>query len=76
MINVALGVAVLTVVATGLAARGSTAYLVQLVTGALLLTMIAIEFLAGRLTLRDTILGAGLRGRTREPEDAGSQREG
>ena len=59
-----------------LAARGSTAYLVQLVTGALLLTMIAIEFLAGRLTIRDTILGAGLRERTRAPEDVDSQREG
>ena len=68
--NVALGVAVLTVVATGLAARGSAASLVQLVTGALLLTMIAIEFLAGRLTLRDTVFGAGLRGRSRDSKDA------
>jgi len=70
VINVALGVAVLTVVATGLAARGSAAYLVQLVTGALLLTMIAIEFLAGRLTLRDMVFGAGLRGRSRDSKDA------
>ena len=38
--------------------------------------MIAIEFLAGRLTIRDTILGAGLRGRTRRPEDVDSRREG
>ena len=75
VINVALGVAVLTVVATGLAARGSTAYLVQLVTGALLLTMIAIEFLAGRLTIRDTVFGAGLRGRSQGPQDSSSQRE-
>ena len=67
--NVALGVAVLTVVATGLAARGSAASLVQLVTGALLLTMIAIEFLAGRLTLRDTVFGAGLRRNSRDPTD-------
>ena len=66
----ALGVAVLTVVATGLAARGSAASLVQLVTGALLLTMIAIEFLAGRLTLRDAVFGAGLRGRSRDSKDA------
>lgn len=70
VLNVALGVAVLTVVATGLAARGSAASLVQLVTGALLLTMIAIEFLAGRLTLRDTVFGAGLRGRSRDSKDA------
>ena len=41
-----------------------------LVTGALLLTMIAIEFLAGRLTLRDTVFGAGLRGRSRDSKDA------
>ena len=67
--NVALGVAVLTVVATGLAARGSAASLVQLVTGALLLTMIAIEFLAGRLTLRDTVFGAVLRRNSRDPTD-------
>ena len=70
VLNVALGVAVLTVVATGLAARGSAASLVQLVTGALLLTMIAIEFLTGRLTLRDTVFGAGLRGRSRDSKDA------
>ena len=55
--NVALGVAVLSVVGTGLAARGSSASLVQLVTGALLLTVITIEFLAGRLTLRNTVFG-------------------
>lgn len=67
--NVALGVAVLTVVATGLAARGSAASLVQLVTGALLLTMIAIEFLAGRLTLQDTVFGAVLRRNSRDPTD-------
>ena len=46
--NVALGVAVLSVVAAGLAARGSEASLVQLVTGALLMTVIAIEFIAAR----------------------------
>jgi ribose transport system permease protein len=69
--NVALGVAVLSVVGTGLAARGSSASLVQLVTGALLLTVITIEFLAGRLTLRNTVLGRGLRGRAGEPAGAG-----
>jgi ribose/xylose/arabinose/galactoside ABC-type transport system permease subunit len=57
VLNVALGVAILSVVGTGLAARGSSASLVQLVTGALLLTVITIEFLAGRLTLRNTVFG-------------------
>lgn len=57
VINVALGVAVLSVVGAGLAARGSSASLVQLVTGALLLTVITIEFLAGRLTLGNTVFG-------------------
>ena len=52
VVNVALGVAILSVVSAGLAARGSSASLVQLVTGALLLTVITIEFLAGRLTRR------------------------
>jgi ribose transport system permease protein len=57
VVNVALGVAILSVVAAGLAARGSSASLVQLVTGALLLTVITIEFLAGRLTRRSTVFG-------------------
>jgi ribose/xylose/arabinose/galactoside ABC-type transport system permease subunit len=57
VVNVALGVAILSVVGTGLAARGSSASLVQLVTGALLLTVITIEFLAGRLTLGNTVFG-------------------
>ncbi|HET7714690.1 MAG TPA: ABC transporter permease [Bauldia sp.] len=60
VINVALGVAVLSVVGTGLAARGSSASLVQLVTGALLLTVITIEFLAGRLALGDTVFGRAI----------------
>ena len=55
VLNVALGVAVLSLVGAGLAARGSSASLVQLVTGGLLLAMIAIEFLAGRLTLQSSI---------------------
>jgi ribose/xylose/arabinose/galactoside ABC-type transport system permease subunit len=72
VLNVALGVAVLSVVGTGLAARGSSASLVQLVTGALLLTVITIEFLAGRLTLRDTVFGRALpRGRSREAAGGG-----
>jgi ribose/xylose/arabinose/galactoside ABC-type transport system permease subunit len=49
VLNVALGVAILSVVVAGLAARGTSASLVQLVTGSLLLTVIALEFLAGRL---------------------------
>ncbi len=55
--NVALGVAILSVVVSGLAARGTSASLVQLVTGALLLAVIAGEFLAGRLVLGKTVLG-------------------
>ena len=58
--NVALGVAILSVVGTGLAARGSSASLVQLVTGALLLTVITVEFLAGRLALGNTVFGRAL----------------
>lgn len=57
VLNVALGVAILSVVSTGLAARGSSASLVQLVTGALLLIVITIEFLAGRLNLGGTVFG-------------------
>ena len=55
VLNVVLGVAALSVVGAGLAARGSSASLVQLVTGALLLTVIAMEFMAGRLALRNTV---------------------
>jgi ribose/xylose/arabinose/galactoside ABC-type transport system permease subunit len=70
--NVVLGVAILSVVGAGLSARGSEASLVQLVTGALLLTMIAIEFLAGRLRPRDTVFGRGLRsGGSRRAAGAG-----
>jgi len=60
VLNVALGVAILSVVGTGLAARGSSASLVQLVTGALLLSVITIEFLAGRLTLGNTVFGRAI----------------
>jgi ribose/xylose/arabinose/galactoside ABC-type transport system permease subunit len=70
--NVVLGVAILSVVGAGLSARGSEASLVQLVTGALLLTMIAIEFIAGRLRPRDTVFGRGLRsGGSRRAAGAG-----
>lgn len=47
--NVALGVAILSVISAGLAARGAPASLVQLVTGGLLLAVVALEFAAGRL---------------------------
>jgi ribose/xylose/arabinose/galactoside ABC-type transport system permease subunit len=49
VLNVALGVAILSVISAGLAARGAPASLVQLVTGGLLLVVIALEFVAGRL---------------------------
>ena len=71
MINVALGVAMLSVVGAGLAARGSSASLVQLVTGALLLTVITIEFLAGRLTLGNTVFGRAISRARRAPNAAG-----
>jgi ribose/xylose/arabinose/galactoside ABC-type transport system permease subunit len=57
VLNVAFGVAILSCVVAGLAARGTSASLVQLVTGALLLTVIAIEFLAGRLAPRNAATG-------------------
>jgi ribose transport system permease protein len=65
VINVALGVAILSVVGAGLAARGSSASLVQLVTGALLLTVITIELITGRLALGNTVLGRAV------PQDGG-----
>jgi ribose/xylose/arabinose/galactoside ABC-type transport system permease subunit len=72
VVNVAFGVAILSVVAAGLAARGSSASLVQLVTGALLLTVITIEFLAGRLTRRRTVFGrVGTRPSAPEGAEAG-----
>ena len=49
VVNVALGVAILSVISAGLAARGSTASLVQLVSGGLLLAVVALELAAGRL---------------------------
>jgi ribose transport system permease protein len=71
VIHVALGVAVLSVVGAGLAARGSSASLVQLVTGALLLTVITIEFLAGRLALGRTVFGRALPRGVRAAGEAG-----
>jgi ribose transport system permease protein len=52
VLNVALGVAVLSAVAAGLASRGSDASVTQLVTGALLITVVAIDFVAARVGRR------------------------
>lgn len=50
VINVLIGVLVLSVVTAGLAVRGAESSTVQLVTGALLLGVIALEFVETRLT--------------------------
>lgn len=68
VLNVMLGVAILSVVGAGLAARGTSASLVQLVTGSLLLAVIAIEFIAGRLAPGKA---AAQRGRSRRMAGAG-----
>jgi ribose/xylose/arabinose/galactoside ABC-type transport system permease subunit len=52
VLNVILGVGILSVVTAGLAIRGTQSSTVQLVTGALLLGSIAFEFAASRLTGR------------------------
>jgi ribose/xylose/arabinose/galactoside ABC-type transport system permease subunit len=54
-LHVALGVAVLSAVAAGLAARGSDTSVTQLVTGALLITVVTIEFVAARLGRRSRL---------------------
>jgi ribose transport system permease protein len=59
VLHVGLGVAVLSVVAAGLAARGSDASVTQLVTGALLITVVGIEFAAARLAKRSQLRRAG-----------------
>jgi ribose transport system permease protein len=53
--NVAFGVAILTAVTAGLAARGEPNSTVQLVTGVLLLLVIAVEFIASRVARRSTL---------------------
>lgn len=58
--NVAVGVTILSVVGSGLAARGSEASLVQLVTGALLVAIIALEFIAGRKIWKQSVIGRAL----------------
>jgi ribose transport system permease protein len=56
-VNVALGVGILSVISAGLAPLGTPASVIQLVTGALLFTVIGLEFLAGRLVLSRTVFG-------------------
>jgi ribose transport system permease protein len=56
VLNVALGVATLTAVSAGLASRGEPASTVQLVTGVLLLLVIAVEFTVSRLWRKPTLL--------------------
>jgi ribose/xylose/arabinose/galactoside ABC-type transport system permease subunit len=68
MVNVMLGVAILSVVGAGLSARGSEASLVQLVTGALLIAVITLEFIANRQLFIQTPLGRLFRdGRAAQP---------
>lgn len=55
VLNVALGVAVLSAVAAGLASRGSDASVTQLVTGALLIAVVAIDFIAARIGRRSRL---------------------
>jgi len=61
VLNVGLGVAILTAVTAGLAARGEPASTVQLVTGVLLLLVIAVEFTASRLGRRTGLALPGTR---------------
>lgn len=55
VLNVAFGVAILTAVTAGLAARGEPNSTVQLVTGVLLLLVIAVEFIVSRVARRSTL---------------------
>jgi ribose transport system permease protein len=55
VLNVAFGVAILTAVTAGLAARGEPNSTVQLVTGVLLLLVIAVEFVASRIARRSAL---------------------
>jgi ribose transport system permease protein len=71
VLNVVLGVGVLSVVTAGLGLRGAQSSLVQLVTGALLLGSIALEFTAARLAGRPVRGPLGnLRLLRRAPESA------
>jgi ribose/xylose/arabinose/galactoside ABC-type transport system permease subunit len=55
VLHVALGVAVLSAVTAALAARGSDASVTQLVTGALLIVVVAAEFIGARLARRSRL---------------------
>lgn len=61
VLHVGLGVAILTAVTAGLAARGEPASTVQLVTGVLLLLVIAVEFTAGRIGRHASLAPPGTR---------------
>lgn len=65
VINVFIGSAILSVIASGLASRGSDAATVQLVTGALLLTVIALELVVKRVNGRRLVTPPFLRRPTR-----------
>jgi ribose/xylose/arabinose/galactoside ABC-type transport system permease subunit len=56
VLNVALGVAIVSLVSAGLAVRGEQSYVVQLATGALLFLVITLEFVARRIADRPTAL--------------------
>jgi ribose/xylose/arabinose/galactoside ABC-type transport system permease subunit len=71
VLNVVLGVGVLSVVTAGLAIRGVQSSTVQLVTGALLLGSIALEFVASRVT-RGVPTRTGLPPFLRRPRAAAS----
>ena len=60
VLNVTLGVGILSVISAGLAPLGTPASIIQLVTGGLLLTVVGLEFLAGRFALSRTAFGRRL----------------
>ena len=60
VLNVALGVAILSVISAGLAPLGTPSSIIQLATGALLLTVVGLEYVAAGLLARRTALGRKL----------------
>ncbi|MFO1038504.1 MAG: ABC transporter permease [Geminicoccaceae bacterium] len=60
VLNVALGVAILSVISAGLSPLGTPASIIQLVTGALLLTVVGLEYVATGLLLSRTVFGRRL----------------
>jgi ribose transport system permease protein len=55
ILNIALGVGVLAAISAGMAARGEAEYVTELVTGALLVAVIAGEWASGRLQRRSVL---------------------